>query len=506
MKAIMLLFDTLIRKHLPMYGGQEIETPNMDRLAKRSVRFNQHWVGSAPCIPARRDIFTGRLEFLERSWGPLEPYDVILQEQLKKSNLFTHMVTDHYHYFASSGGQYVQSFDSWDFIRGQESDCWISRAIKQTRAYPGEPDYEKLTSKAGKHGMPADFGVHMSQYEFNKEAFVKYGYPLERTIDGACEWLAQNKGRDDYFLMVECFNPHEPFDVPERYAQAVGKNPEGRDFKWPSYAKVTEPDEAVEKLRLNYLSSVLFTDENLGRLLDVFDRQNVWEDTLVIFTTDHGHMLGEHGYTGKNVMPMFNEISRIPCLIHFPGDESTGDAIDAITQNIDLYPTLMDYFGIRMEHAVHGRSLIPLVKKEKGRIRNHALFGVFGANVNMTDGKHVYMRAHQNRDNKPLYNYTASPYSYVHGMSDEERSKIVTGQFLRQTGMQVYKIPVERIWFHEKFLEYCGENRLYDIEKDERQDQNLAGGNLECEMIGHLISEMKKYDAPIEQYLRLGLA
>ena len=84
MKTVFVLFDSLNRKALSCYGGKDIPTPNFQRLADRSVVFDNHYVGSLPCMPARRDLHTGRLNFLHRGWGPLEPFDQSFAAQLHK--------------------------------------------------------------------------------------------------------------------------------------------------------------------------------------------------------------------------------------------------------------------------------------------------------------------------------------------------------------------------------------------------------------------------------------
>lgn len=83
MRAIFVIFDSLNRNHIQPYGGDGIDTPNFRRLAERSVTFDNHYVGSLPCMPARRDIHTGSLSFLHRSWGPLEPFDVSVFSSLR---------------------------------------------------------------------------------------------------------------------------------------------------------------------------------------------------------------------------------------------------------------------------------------------------------------------------------------------------------------------------------------------------------------------------------------
>ncbi len=100
MKAILILSDSLNRHFLPPYGNQWVIAPNIQRFADMSVVFDNHWIGSAPCMPARRDMLTGRLNFLERGWGGVEPFDVPFPHLLRdEAGIFCHMETDHYHYF-----------------------------------------------------------------------------------------------------------------------------------------------------------------------------------------------------------------------------------------------------------------------------------------------------------------------------------------------------------------------------------------------------------------------
>ncbi|HBM52829.1 MAG TPA: sulfatase, partial [Deltaproteobacteria bacterium] len=137
MKLVFILFDSLNRHLLSPYGGQ-INTPNFKRLSEKSQTFNKHYVGSLPCMPARRDMHTGRLSFLHRSWGPLEPFDNSFPEILFKNNVYSHLVSDHYHYWEDGGLTYHNRYDSYEFIRGQEGDAW--KAMVQ-------PPWERLKEK-----------------------------------------------------------------------------------------------------------------------------------------------------------------------------------------------------------------------------------------------------------------------------------------------------------------------------------------------------------------------
>lgn len=99
MKTLFVLLDSLNRNYLPIYGNDWVKAPNIQRLADTGIVFDNHWLGSAPCMPARRDILTGRLNFLERGWGAIEPMDIPFPRLLRDAGVRSHMETDHYHYF-----------------------------------------------------------------------------------------------------------------------------------------------------------------------------------------------------------------------------------------------------------------------------------------------------------------------------------------------------------------------------------------------------------------------
>ena len=111
-RLIYVLFDSLYRHALGPYGGTGVPTPNIDRMAARGLTFDNHYVGSLPCMPARRDMHTGRLNFLHRAWGPLEPFDNFFPELLRGVGAYSHLVTDHYHYFEDGGIGYHGRYSS----------------------------------------------------------------------------------------------------------------------------------------------------------------------------------------------------------------------------------------------------------------------------------------------------------------------------------------------------------------------------------------------------------
>lgn len=125
MKALMVMYDSLRRDLLSVYDGP-IPAPNFERLAAHTVCFDKSYVGSLPCMPARRELHTGRYNFLHRSWGPMEPYDDSMPEILKKHGIHSRLATDHYHYVEDGGCTYHSRYSSWSCYRGQESDNWVA--------------------------------------------------------------------------------------------------------------------------------------------------------------------------------------------------------------------------------------------------------------------------------------------------------------------------------------------------------------------------------------------
>src|SRR3954468_2489845 len=123
-RAVMVMYDSLNRRMLPPYGAENVHAPNFSRLADHTALYDNCYAGSMPCMPARRELLTGRHNFLHRSWGPLEPFDDAMPEILRFNEVYTHLATDHQHYFEDGGGTYQNRYSSWEYTRGQEGDFW----------------------------------------------------------------------------------------------------------------------------------------------------------------------------------------------------------------------------------------------------------------------------------------------------------------------------------------------------------------------------------------------
>ena len=495
MKTVFLLFDSLNRRMLNSYGGKYLDTPNFNRLAKKTIQFNSHYIGSMPCMPARRDMHSGRLSFLHRSWGPLEPFDNSFPELLRLNNTYTHLVTDHYHYFEDGGATYHNRFNSYDFIRGQERDPW--KAMVQ-------PPLEKFREKYHKSQLNLNDREHTYYfYPINSE-FIKEekDFPSVKCFASGLDFLETNKDADNWFLQLETFDPHEPFFAPERFRETIKTRYRGPRLDWPQYERVTETDEEVAELKANYIALIALCDYLLGKVLDLFDEYNMWDDTSLILTTDHGFMLGEHDWWAKNRMPLYNEIANIPLFFYHPDfKQHQGEERNVVTQNIDLMPTFLDMHNHHIPSEVKGKSLLPFLEKESDN-NFAALYGYWGGGINITDGTYTYFHYPENfsQQNSNRYQYTLMPTHMRQFFSNEELQTAT----LHKPFDFTKDIPLLKINRIERKTDkgYKGfedtKSALYNLQKDPGQLSPITDEKKSKEYQQMMIDIINEYDPPKE--------
>lgn len=490
MRVIMVMYDTLNRRSLPNYGCKDVNLPNFERLGRESVTFDTCYVGSMPCMPARRDLQTGRLSFLHRGWGPIEPFDDSVPEILKKNGVHTHLVSDHDHYWEDGGATYHTRFSTWEIDRGQENDTWKGDMGPYVDTHS--------------FGMVGAYKKHMEaarrQNAVNREYIKRQGFtPQEGVFNKGLEFIENNHSYDNWFLQIETFDPHEPFDAPVECQEEYGV--QDFPFDWPPYGTVREDEAFVGEIRKKYYSLLRACDKSLGRVMDIMDKYDMWKDTMLIVNTDHGFLLGEHEWWSKNVMPMYNEIANIPLFIWDPRAGIKNERRKSLVQAIDLAPTLLDFFGIEIPKDMTGKVVTPIIETDK-KIRDYALFGIFAGQVNITDGQTVYMRAPVHDDNQPCYEYTLMPTDMTQRKNATQLAHSVLHEpFTFTKEMNVLKLPYNLGYMNpHKFG-----NALYDLVSDPLQLHPINDPIKEEKMITALIKEMRACDAPKEQYERLGL-
>ena len=505
MKVVFALFDSLNRKSLEPYGAETIKTPNFTRLAQKSVTFDTHYVGSLPCMPVRRDMQTGRLSFLHRSWGPIEPFDDAFAEIMFEKSVYSHLVTDHYHYWEDGGATYHNRYDTFEFVRGQERDPW--KAMVQ-------PPWERLREKYHALQFSDERRHKFTQYMINREFLSKEeeDFTAVQCFTHGLSFLDVNRDADQWFLQIETFDPHEPFFAPERYRKDYPTNYSGPILDWPPYARVNEaPDECAE-LRANYCAIVALCDAQMGRLLDYFDAHDLWRDTALVVSTDHGFLLGEHDWWAKLRMPCYEEVAHIPLFIYHPDHaDKAGQRRKALTQTVDLMATFLDLFAIAPPPDVQGRSLLPLLAHDTA-IREAALYGVFGSATNITDGRYTYFRYPDDMQDQALFNYTTMATNITSRFGVDELAEAeIGGPFAFTKGARVLKVPaLPKYPGGGRFLTpgffQDTETVLYDLAHDPGQTTPIRDAAVENRLARLMTALMRDTDAPPEAYTRMGLA
>ena len=483
MRTIMVMFDSLNRHMLPPYGCDWVKAPNFERLSEHAVTFDNSYIGSMPCMPARRELHTGRYNFLHRSWGPLEPYDDSMPEILKGQGVYTHLVSDHQHYWEDGGCTYHQRYNSWEIVRGQEGDNW-----KGELADPQIPEHH---------------GSFWCQDAINRTYMQKEeDQPQAITFKLGLEFIEKNSSEDNWFLQIETFDPHEPYFTQQQYKDLYPHDYDGPQFDWPLYKQLTDEDHSlIEHIRYENAALISMCDHYLGKILSMMDQKDMWKDTMLIVNTDHGFLLGEHDWWAKCIMPFYNEMSRTPLFIWDPRSGIKGEHRDALVQTIDLAPTILDFFHVNIPEDMQGKPLAKTIEDDS-QIHDGVLFGVLGGHVNCTDGRYVYMRAPKARENTPLFEYTLMPTHMRAMFSPSELQNIELAEPFEFTkGCRVLKIACR---------EWCGDSYsfgtlLFDLQNDPKQEHPIKDSAIEKYMVELMVRLMKENDCPSEQFERLGL-
>lgn len=337
--VVVIVADTFRRDHLGAYGNGRIRTPHLDEFARSSVVFDNHVLSSFPTMPARADILTGTFSYTHMGWEPLPRHLTTLPGVLSEAGYTTMGIVDT-PFFVRNGFGYDRGFDDFVWVRGQGDDT-----------------------------RPQERADMRSTWRSEEDRMVA------RTMTEAERWLERHHD-ENFFLYVDTWDPHEPWDAPDYYTAQYRKGYTGEGINYPCYGKwedagLTADD--VDLAHAGYCGEVTMVDFWIGRLLAKLDALGLRENTLVFFTSDHGFYFGEHRYFGKaewvhepeasvtedslvpewlteswlltvERSPLYKELTNIPLMVRGPGLEPGRRA--AMTTAPDLAPTIMELAGL----------------------------------------------------------------------------------------------------------------------------------------------------------------
>lgn len=349
MNVIVIALDTWRWDHAGYNGNAAVRTPSIDAFAQRATIFDRAYVTSFPTVPMRTDCFTGNTNFPRYGWKKLGPEEILLTEVLREAGYYTGLVLD------------TLNMVPTDFPRGFHDVHKIDKPPSNTTdpasiVHPVDPDNIRQGGKQRARQMAA-----MSHFEHESDWFVA------RTMSTACDWLQENYRRDRFFLWVDTFEIHEVWHTPEYYVERYDPGYEGLDYDFPNYGYADIYSEAeLNHMRAHYAAEVTLTDRWVGHLLRQIEEMGLFENTMIVLISDHGMGLGEHNRTGKHTVdpedpwPMYEEVARIPLLVHIPGRGKMPKRIEALAQPADLMPTILDVCGVKGPN-MYGKSWLPLM-------------------------------------------------------------------------------------------------------------------------------------------------
>lgn len=372
---VLFLISDDLNTFLGSYGDPLAKTPHIDRLAARGVRFDRAYCTFPSCGPSRNSMLTG---LYPNSTGILRntelfrqsiPNQVSLPQAFRVGGYFAARIGKIFHYGVPVGVGTNGHDDpaSWEL---ELNPVGVDRLEE-------EPKIFTLT--------PGQFGGTLSWYASPNSDEHHTDAMMAADAEWVLERCAQRRDRP-FFLAVGFFRPHTPYVAPKdpyfgyyslRNMPVVqGVKEDQTDIPPAALASYkAEQDQLTDELRRQclqaYYASISFMDTQLGRVVDALDRLGLAQNTIIVFTSDHGYHMGEHGLWQKQ--SLFEESARVPLFIVAPGLTRPGSVARAPVSHIDLYPTLAELAGIKAPANLQGQSLVPLLRDPDAPGRNWAL-------------------------------------------------------------------------------------------------------------------------------------
>ena len=367
LNLIVIVADTFRCDNLACYGPKwlgALETPNLDRFAQKATVFQDVYAEGMPTITIRRALYTGRRvvplyyfpqpDIQTPGWHPLYYEDVTLSETLAEAGYINILISSLYHQF-KPGRNFHRGFNTWRWIRGLEGDKYGTSPHKLLDISDIVPD--EYVAQHPEQKLP----TFLSQYKANRNLWRQEGESISQiTAQTAIRWLNDNHGEKPFYLQVEFFDPHEPWDPPQRFLEKYLPNPAGPTYVQPPYETIPLPDHVKNRFRANYAGAVSCVDYWVGSLLDTIEQFGLFENSVVVFMADHGAMLGEHGQFLKGSDKLRNQVTRIPLLVHTPANPYAGKKVEGLASIPDVMPTILGRMDLKSPSRVTGRDLWPL--------------------------------------------------------------------------------------------------------------------------------------------------
>jgi arylsulfatase A-like enzyme len=381
---VLIVIDTLRPDHLGCYGNELVRTPNIDALARESLRFTRVFPEAMPTVPARRSILTGRRVYPFRGWepwqglakragwSPIMPGTPTLPTILRDRGYWTAYVSDNpFLTHAEVFAPFRDTLDRYVRVMGQRGVVRPADTVPRSEAVRRLPPV-----------MRTEAGIrHVRQYLANNGAGeVDEEQAAARVFTESERLLGEAAGRKPFFMVVDSFDPHEYWAPLRRdlepYADPDYRGADIADvrYTWSDYLTRAQ----LRHLRATYAASVTAVDRWLGHFLDGLRRRGLAQDTVVALVSDHGIYLGEHRLTGKSDSYLHPELIQVPLLLRDPGGRAAGAASDYYATTTDLAPTLTSMAGAPRSRRFEGADLSPLLDGKAPAEERAFAYGGYG--------------------------------------------------------------------------------------------------------------------------------
>lgn len=387
LNVILLVSDTFRADNLEAYGSRWVQAPYLNKLASQSAIFEHAHPEGLPTIPVRRQLVTGRrvipLHYYPQhepvqlpGWHDLFYEDVTLSEVLREAGYVSALIADLPH-LQRPDRSFHRGYDYYEWIRGQEIDSYGQAPRKVpdlSGLYPA--DYlnrPELTKQFARQRNSA-FQLFLNQYLANRKRWLQDGESIvEITSKKAIRWLNENHDQGPFFLHVEAFDPHEPWDPPKQFLEQYLKNPGPHSWPEPPYSDTGVPKEGVERLRANYAGEASAVDHWFGQILATVDELGLADNTVVVFLADHGALLGEQGQFVKGPERLRRQVTHIPLLIRTPDKRFASQRVPGFLQVPDVAPTILGRLGLKAPARFTGVDVWPKAPGAAATDRDHVV-------------------------------------------------------------------------------------------------------------------------------------
>ncbi|MGH2714924.1 MAG: sulfatase family protein [Thermoleophilaceae bacterium] len=419
--VLVIVVDTLRADHVGAYGGRAL-TPNVDALAREGLRFTRCHPEAMATLPARRSILTGRRIFPFRGWrpqpelgvrttpgwAPIEDVDATFTSALRRAGWWTAYVTDNpFLGFASGYTPFRGSFDRFVRVGGQisairrprpisrrELDHWLVPELR-------EPHIERRVRQFLAAGG--------SYWDDDSRSWAA------RVCTAGAAVLAEAAQKRPFALVVDTYEPHEPWTPPRAYVDLYGdpdhRGPEpcmGRYKRVRDYVKPDRREPVLRRMRDLYAAEVTMTDRWLAAVLEGLRTHNLERETIVVLVSDHGYLLGEHGWTGKVASMLHPPLTHVPLILVDPARRAAGRTSDWFAQTHDIGPTLLELTGVPRPKPMNGDSLAPLLAGRRPRARRPMAYGGYANWHFARTDRWAYIAANTGRGSR-LYDARRDP-------------------------------------------------------------------------------------------------